>query len=294
MVGHGHLAVGDGPVGIVVVVAQHLSVVFGTGHAGATPVFAIDEVGSLEGAHLVVLHTGIAHKLGVEFVAFGMSDHEINVGGVHPLGKGVGYGLRECFGVWSPREHHLGTTVGCALNRLSAKEGVRLDVGLVLILLDGDEVGKSLKGMHGGTLHEEHRTAAVLDELLEYLLFVVVLAALEAGEGAHTDDVAVAAHHGNSLQKVFALVALHDDSTLGLQFPRPLVHIEHDDVHAEVEGCLLGGEAGAQRVVEEDEHGGLVLAKCLILIAVGLDFESLVEGFAEVANVGNVLKDVHC
>ena len=92
---------------------------------------------------------------------------------------------------------------------------------------------------------------------------------------------------------MFALVALHDDTPFGLQFPSALVDIEHDDVHAEVECCLLGGEASAQGVVEEDEHGSLVLAKRLVLITVCLDFESLIECFAQVANVGYVLEYFH-
>ena len=147
--------------------------------------------------------------------------------------------------------------------------------------------------MHGGALHEEDGATAVLDELLEDAFFVVVLARFEAGEGTHTDEVAVAAHDGDGFEEVFALVAFHDDAAFGLQFPGTLIDVEHDDVHAEVEGCLLGGEAGAQGVVEEDEHGSLVLAQLLVLIAILFDVESLVEGFAEVADVGYVLENIH-
>ena len=84
---------------------------------------------------------------------------------------------------------------------------------------------------------------------------------------------------------MFTLVALHDDSTFGLQFPSTLIDIKHDDVHAEVKCRLLGGEASAQGVVEEDEHGSLVFAKRLVLIAVCLNFESLIECLLQVANV---------
>ena len=69
----------------------------------------------------------------------------------------------------------------------------------------------------------------------------------EAGKRAHTDDVAVGAHHGNSLQKVFGLVTVHDDATLGLELPGPLVHVKHDDIHAQVHRCLLSAQSGTER-----------------------------------------------
>ena len=293
VVGDSHLAVADGPGGIVVVVAQHLAVVVRTSDTRTAPVLGIDEVGSFESLHLVVFHAGIAHELGVEFIPFGMSDHEIDVGCIHPFSEGVGHCLWESTGVWRPREHHLGTLVGRALDGFAAKKWIGLDEGAVLVLLDCDEVGKCLQRVHSGTLHEEDRASAVLDELLENLLLIVVLARLETGKGTHADEVAVATHDGNSFKEVFALVTFHDDTPFGLQFPGTLIDVEHDDVHAEVEGCLLGGEASAQGVVEEDEHGGLVLAQLLILIAILLDVESLVEGFAEVADVGYVLENFH-
>ena len=294
LIGDGHLAVADGPGGIVVVVTEHLAVVFGTGHTWATPVLGIDEVGTFEGSHLVVFNTGIADEQRVEFVALGMCHHEVHISSIHPFSERVRHGLWERSGMRSPRKHHLGTLVGRTLDGIAAKERIGFDEGLVLVLLDSDEVGESLQRVHGGTLHEEDGTTAVLDELLEDLLLIIILARLETGEGTHADDVAVATHHWDGLEEVLALVALHDDATLSLQFPSPLIDIEHDDVHAQIERRLLGGEASAQGVVEEDEHSGLVLAKSLILIAVGLDLESLIKGFAQVANVGYVLENFHC
>ena len=100
--------------------------------------------------------------------------------------------------------------------------------------------------MHGGRLHGEDGTAGVLDELVEHRLGVVVVAVGEPGEGAHADDVAVAAHYGDGLKQVLALVAVHDDAALRLQLPGTGVHVEHDDVHAQVHGGLLRAEARAQ------------------------------------------------
>ena len=100
------------------------------------------------------------------------------------------------------------------------------------MLVDGDEVGEGLQGMHGGGLHGHDGLAAVFDELLHDGLGIVVVAVGEACEGADGDDVAIRTHHGDGFQQVFALVAVHDDSALCLQLPRPGIHVEHDDVHA--------------------------------------------------------------
>ena len=61
--------------------------------------------------------------------------------------------------------------------------------------------------------------------------------------------------------------------TLCFQFPGTGIDVEHDDIHAEVHGGLLGGEARAQGVIEEDHHEGLVLAQMLILVTVVLDLK---------------------
>ena len=114
------------------------------------------------------------------------------------------------------------------------------------MLGDGDEVGEGLQGMHGGGLHGHDGLAAVLHELLHDGLGIVVVAVGEACEGADGDDVAVARHDGDGLEQVLAFVAVHDDAALGLEFPGTLVDVEHDDVHAEVHGSLLCGEACAE------------------------------------------------
>ena len=63
---------------------------------------------------------------------------------------------------------------------------------------------------------------------------------------------------------MFALVAVHDDSALGLELPCTLVHVEHDYVHAEVQRRLLRAEPGAQAVVEEHHEQGLVPSELLV------------------------------
>ena len=94
--------------------------------------------------------------------------------------------------------------------------------------------------MYGGSLHSEDGTAAVFDELLEHGLSIVILTVGESGEGTYADEVAVATHDGNGFEQVFALVAIHDDATLCFQFPGTGIDVEHDDIHAEVHGGLLG------------------------------------------------------
>ena len=156
------------------------------------------------------------------------------------------------------------------------------------MLGDGDEVGEGLQGMHGGGLHGHDGLAAVLHELLHDGLGIVVVAVGEACEGADGDDVAVAAHHRDGLQEMLALIAVHDDTALSLEFPCTGIDIEYDDIHAEVHGSLLCGEARAQGVIEENHQQCFVLAQLLIGEAVGFHlfgfFQSGLQG-AEVLYV---------
>ena len=147
--------------------------------------------------------------------------------------------------------------------------------------------------MHSSALHEENRLAAVFDELIENLLFVVVLTVLKTCKRTYSDDVAVASHHRYGLEQVFALVSVHDDAALCLQLPCALVDIEHDDIHTQVHSCFLCRQAGAQAVVEEYQHTGLVLTQILILVAVGFHCLRFFQGELEVAKVGYMLKNFH-
>ena len=71
------------------------------------------------------------------------------------------------------------------------------------MFINGDEVGKRLKRMHGGCLHGKDGATAVLDELRNDCLGIVILAVGESGKGANTDKVAVAAHYRDSLKQMF-------------------------------------------------------------------------------------------
>ena len=73
---------------------------------------------------------------------------------------------------------------------------------------------------------------------------------------------------------MFTLVAIHDYTTLSLQLPCTSIHIEHDDIHAEVHCCLLGRETCAQTIIEENHHQGLVLAQMLIFKTLVLNLKS--------------------
>ena len=165
------------------VLGGYLTIVGRIGDAGVRPVLGVDEVSTLEGFLLVVLHAGIPHELRVELVSFWVSDDEIHVSGIHPLGKRVGHSLRQCTAVGSPGQHDLWPFY-------------------LFILLDGNEIGKGLQGMHGGRLHSEDGLAAVLDELLKHGLGIVVLAVSESCKGAYADHIAVASHDGNGFEQM--------------------------------------------------------------------------------------------
>ena len=163
-----------------------------------------------------------------------MCDNEVNISSVHPLGEAVGYSLWQSAAVGSPGQNNLRSIL------------FPLSTFLFPPFFDGDEVGEGLKRMHGSCLHSEDRTARILDKLIQHSLCIVILTIGESSKAAHTDEVAVTTHHGDCLQQVLTLVSVHDDTTLCLQFPGTSVHVEHDDIHAEVHGCLLGRETGTQ------------------------------------------------
>ncbi len=122
--------------------------------------------------------------------------------------------------------------------------------------------------MYRGRLHSENRLAAVTDELIEHRLGIIVLTVGKSCKRAYSDNVAVGGHHRYSLEKMLALVSVHYHAAFGFQFPCTGVHIEHDDVHAEVHRGFLCAQACAQRVVEKYHQQCLVLAEMLIFESV--------------------------
>ena len=68
------------------------------------------------------------------------------------------------------------------------------------MLLNGDEVGEGLKGVYSGRFHGEYGTAGIFDKLIQHRFCIVIFTVSEAGKRAHTNEVTVAAHHGNGFQ----------------------------------------------------------------------------------------------
>ena len=99
--------------------------------------------------------------------------------------------------------------------------------------------------MNGGCFHGEDGTATIFDKLLQNGLGIVVFTVGETGKAADADKVAVTPHHGDGLKQMFTLVAIHDDTAFSFEFPGTCIYVEHDDIHAEVHGSLLGRKTGA-------------------------------------------------
>ena len=186
------------PVRHLVIVGEYLAVVGRVSNARTRPVLGIDEVGALKGFLLVILYRSTLCKLRVELITLWMSYHQVNIWrSKHPLSKRVWHSLRQRTAVRCPRQHSLHAL-------------------LLLVFLYGDEVGKSLKRVNSGCLHGENRSAGVFHKLVHYGLGIVILPVCQAGKRAYADDVAVTAHHGDSLQQVLRLVAVHYHATLRL------------------------------------------------------------------------------
>ena len=169
---------------------------------------------------------------------------------IHPLGEGIRNSLWQSAAVGSPGENDLRTFHG-------------------LMFLNGNQVSKGLQRVNGCRFHGKYRTAGVFDKLIHDSFRIVEFAVRETRKGTDTNQITIASHHGNGFQQMLALITIHDHATLGLQFPGSGIHIEYDDVHTQVHGCLLCAETRTQTIVEENHHQRLVLAQMLI-------FETLV------------------
>ena len=201
------------PVGHLLIVGENLSVVGRIGNTRTRPVLGIYEVSTFEGLLLVILYCSSLCKLRVQLIPFRMCYDEVHIRcRQHPFSERIRYCLRQSAAMRSPCQDSLYT--------------LRL-----LVFLDGDEVSKSLKRVNGSRLHSEDRLARILYELIYYCLSIVILSVCQTCKRADTDNVAIASHHRNSLQQVFRLVAIHDDTTLCLQLPCSGIHIEDNDIH---------------------------------------------------------------
>ena len=84
IVGPAHVLLVDGPAHIL---AQDFAILCWVFHARTAPVLGINEVCTFQRLFLVVLYLGIAYELRVEFVSLRVSNHEIYIGCIHPLGE---------------------------------------------------------------------------------------------------------------------------------------------------------------------------------------------------------------
>ena len=173
-----------------------------------------------------------------------------------------------------PSQYHLGTV-------------------FLFIFFNSNQVGESLQRMTGSGFHGEYRLAGILDELIQNLFGIIILAVLKMSERTHTDDITIRSHHRNSLQQMFTLIAIHNDTALCFQLPCTLIHIEYNHIHPQVTSCLLGTQTGTQTVVEENQQTSLMLSQGFIFVAVFLDFESFGKGTLQVAQIMYVCKVSH-
>ena len=259
------------PVGVF---GNDLSVVLRSCHAGAAPVFRIDEVSILKCFSLVIFHASVAHEERVKFVALGMRDDQIHVCRSHPLGKTVGNCLRQRARVGCPRQHDLRAC-------------------LAFVLFNRDEVCERLKRMGGRAFHGENGATAVEDELRQHILAVVRRSVGQTCKGTNTDEVTILRHDRDGFKKMLTLVTVHDDSAFGLQLPGSLIDVQDHDVQAQVARGFLRGETGAERIVEEDEQSRFVFSKMFKSIAVFFDFRCFLQSQVKLSEVGGVKESSH-
>ena len=83
------------------------------------------------------------------------------------------------------------------------------------------------------------------------------------------------------------LVAVHDDSALGLKFPCALVDVQYDYIHAEVQSSLLGTQTCTQAGIEEYHQKGLVPSEFLIRKRIFLYIFCCCKSVFEVTELGD-------
>jgi len=206
------------------VLADYLPVI---GVAVCGPVFRIYEIRTFQSLVLIVFYFRSSREFVAEFVAFGVRNHEIHIGFVHEIGERIGNGLRQGFRMRSPCHDHFRTF-------------------LFFVLFYGDEVGESLKRMTSSRFHTEYRPAGIFDELVDNRLAVIKILVFETCKRPYTDEVAVAPHYRDGLQKMFRFVPVHYHAPFGFQFPCSGIDIENDGVEPQVRTGPLCTEAGAQ------------------------------------------------
>ena len=123
-------------------------------------------------------------------------------------------------------------------------------------LLERERERELLTGMRD-RLHVQDGDGGVLREGVDDGVLAIVLPALELGERAHRDEVAIAREHARDLLDVLLGLAVHDDAVAVLDGPGALAGLEDDGVAAHLEHADLERRASPQRRIEEDERDAL-------------------------------------
>ena len=116
----------------------------------------------------------------------------------------------------------------------------------LLVLINCNEVCKTLQRMPCCRLHAYYRFSRQLYELVENLLPIIIRFAGKICKTPHPNNIAITAHYRNCLQNVLRLVAIHYNTPLSLQFPGPLINVKHNHIHSKIEGSLLCAQPCAQ------------------------------------------------
>ncbi|MNV50586.1 hypothetical protein D3C71_1426040 [compost metagenome] len=160
------------------------------------------------------------------------------------------------------------------------------------VLLQRHHVGQFLARVGDG-FHVDHRHRRVLGEALEHDVFAVLGPVDELGEGAHGDQVTVAAQHLGHFGDVFLGVPVHHRAQVELDRPGILARLQHDRVPAQLEGTQLEAGAGAHGRVEEHQGNRFALELVAQFVALeqrGLGQQGIQVGAAPVLGVQEVLQ----
>ena len=133
-------------------------------------------------------------------------------------------------------------------------------------------MGQFLAGM-GDRFHVDDRHRRVFRERPQHHVLAVVGPVDELREGAHADQIDIAAQHLRHFLDVLLGVAVHDRAEVELDRPGVLARLQHDGVAAQLEGAQLEAGAGAHGGVEEHQGDGLALeriAQPVLLVQRGL------------------------
>ena len=134
-------------------------------------------------------------------------------------------------------------------------------------------------------LHRENRFTGILNKLIQNLFRIIIFPTFKSRERTYTNHITIRSHYRNSLQQMLTLVTIHNHATLCFQFPGTLIHIQHNDIHTQITGCLLRAQTRTQTVIKENKQTSLMLAQRFIFITVVLDFKRFCQGSLQIAQI---------